>query len=123
MTNRRRLLRSTLALGALVGAGLLTWAIADSEPNVTIPARPQMVTIHATVDRPEAEPLPRIQVPDLIPHPAPEPRRTASSFEIPPRPRPVLALFSVPEYAEDLPTITVPDLQQPNAPRPPTSTA
>lgn len=121
MTFRRRLINSTLALGVLVGAGLLTWTVIDSE--VTVPARPQMVTIHATVDRLEAEPLPRIQVPALTPQPAPEPRRTGNSVDIPPRPRPVLAAFFIPEYSEDLPTITIPDLRHVPAPRPRTSTA
>lgn len=90
---------------------------------MTIPARPQMAAIHITVDHPEAEPLPRIQVPELTPQPAPEPRRTGSSFEIPPRPRPVLMVLSVPEYTEDLPSIAVPDLRRPFAPLPRTSTA
>lgn len=123
MTHRRRLLRSTLALGVLVGAGLLTWLTVDRDRGLTVPARPQMAAIHVTVDRPEAEPLPRIQVPELIPQPPPDPGRTGSGVYIPPRPRPVLAAFFIPEYTEDLPSITVPELRRPLAPRPRTSTA
>lgn len=123
MTHRRRLLRSTLALGVLVGAGLLAWLTFDHDRDVTIPAPPQMAAIHVTVDRPEAESLPRIQVPELTPQPAPEPGRTGSGVHVPPRPRPVLAAFFIPEYTEDLPTITVPELRQPLAPGRRTSTA
>lgn len=81
-----------------------------------------MVPVHLTVDRPAAEPLPRIEVPELSPQAAPEPRRTGTSVDIPPRPRLALAVFTVPEHTEDLPTITVPELRQPLGPLPSTRT-
>lgn len=123
MTHHRRLLRSTVVLGVLVGAGLLTWSTAGHDRDASIPPRPQMAAIHLSVDRPAAEPLPRIEVLELPPQAAPEPRRTGTSVDIPPRPRLAPAAFIVPEYTEDLPSITVPDLRQPPAPLAPTLTA
>lgn len=109
-----------MAVGVLVGAGILVWSVADSEGGDAIPARPQVGTIHVIVDVPATDPLPEIRVPELTPQHAPEPGRTEGEIRISPRPSLQLANLHVPEYREELPTITLPDLRQslPPLPRP-----
>lgn len=118
MTSRKRFINSTLALGVLVGAVLLTWTATVPNRDRTIPPRPQAVAIDVAVEGPAAEPLPAIRVPDLTPQEAPEPGRSGAGIRRSPRPCLRLAVLEGAPYREDLPNITVPDLRQPLPPLP-----
>lgn len=80
MPSRRRLLNTTMALGVLVGAGLLARSAIGPGHDVTIPARPQAVQIDVAVDGPAPEPLPasgrspcQYPEPGVLDSPAPAP--------------------------------------------------
>lgn len=120
MTSRRHILNTTMAVGVLIGIGLVAWSVAGPERGETIPARPDAVAIQVGAIPTAKEPLPRIRVPELAPQPLPEPGSSGTNIHVPSRPGLVLVDLSVDPIQEPMPGIAVPELKRPCALRPPT---